>query len=405
MFDYKKQNAALGKVKTPLTKRKWFWPAAVFLALLVIVAGVFAWRASSLVGNISSDGNIFGSFVRMIPGVEDRLKGEEEGRINVLLLGMRGENVAGGGTLADTIMVASIRPAENKVTLFSVPRDFYVPNPATGGRTKINAVYAYGQENGKNEGMANMKKVVGEIVGSEIHYGVSIDFKGFTDLINALGGVEITLDSPFEEPLQFREAQVCDSYTFTVPAIDPKTKLQMTEKKYHTRNDGSRYLAKEYKLCYNQNNECGGDFKLPAGTQTLAGDKALCYVRSRKTTSDFDRARRQQQVIEGIKNKALAVGTLTDFEKVNGMLESLGNNVKTDMQLWEMKRFYELQQKMQSPQISQFVLENSEKGLLYAPQSTPETGYILSPIGDNYDRIRAKFAELTAPQIQPSPQQ
>lgn len=404
MLDYKKQNMAPKSVKVTLTKRKWFWPVVAFLVLLMLVAGVFAWRASSLVGSISSDGNLFGSFVRMIPGVEDKLKGEEEGRINVLLLGMRGENVVGGGTLADTIMVASIRPAENKVTLFSVPRDFYAPNPATGGKTKINAVYAYGQQDGRNEGMANMKKVVGEIVGAEIHYGISIDFKGFTDLVNSLGGVELTLDSPFEEPLQFREPQVCDSYTFTKPAIDPKTKLQMTEKKYHTRKDGSRYLAKEYKLCYNENSECGGDFKLPAGTQTLSGDKALCYVRSRKTSSDFDRARRQQQVIEAIKNKALAVGTLTDFEKINGMLESLGNNVKTDMQLWEMKRMYETEQKMQNPQISQFVLENSEKGLLYAPESTPETGYILAPIGDSYDRIRAKFAELTAPETKPSQQ-
>ena len=133
---------------------------------------------------------------------------------------------------------------------------------------------------------------------------------------------------------------------------------------------------------------------MPAGTQVLNGDKALCYARARKTSSDFARAKRQQYIIQQIKEKALSMGTLTDFSKVNAMLDSLGDNVKTDMQGWEMKRMFDLQQKMQNPQMTQFVLENSAEGLLYTPQSTPETGYILSPIGDNFDKIREKFKNI-----------
>ncbi len=138
--------------------------------------------------------------------------------------------------------------------------------------------------------------------------------------------------------------------------------------------------------------ECGGDFKLPAGDVLLNGDKALCYARARYTSSDFDRARRQQEVIKLIKDKALSLGTLTDFSKVSAMLESLGNNVSTNLEAWEMKQLLDLYQKAgDAGQINQKVLENSEEGLLYNPPQTKETGYILLPIGDNYDRIRDLF--------------
>jgi anionic cell wall polymer biosynthesis LytR-Cps2A-Psr (LCP) family protein len=127
---------------------------------------------------------------------------------------------------------------------------------------------------------------------------------------------------------------------------------------------------------------------LPAGKQTLNGEIALCYARARYTSSDFERAKRQQQVIQLIKDKLLSAGTLTDFGKLNGIADSLGDNVRSDAQPWEMKRLYDLYTGMQNPQSFQRVLENSEEGLLYTPPETKETGYILLPIGDNYDKIR-----------------
>ena len=368
-------------------KKKWLIGLLIALVVILLGVGVFAWKTGGLMSKISENGNIFGSIGKMIPGVENKLKGEDEGRINILLLGMRGENVPGGGTLADTIMVLSIKPAENKAAFLSIPRDLYVDNPNLGAKSKINAVYAYGQQDGKNKGIESMKEVVGNIVGQKIHYAVVINFKGFTDLVDAVGGVEVTLDKPFEEAMQFNEEKVCDSYTFTKPT-------GKYEYKYHVRRDGSKYVAATYKLCTNPNVECGGDFKLPAGTQTLNGEKALCYARSRKTSSDFERARRQQLIIQKIKDKAVSMGTLTDFEKVSAMFNALGDNLKTDLELWEMKRLYETEQKMQSPEITQKVLENSQEGLLYNPPETKEAGYILLPIGDNYDAIHKMFAEI-----------
>lgn len=359
----------------------------IILGVIILIGGIFLWRMDNVLNKISTEGGLFSSIAKSLPGVEDTLKGEKEGRINILLLGMRGENVPGGGTLADTIMVLSIRPNDNKASFLSIPRDLYVDNPNLGAKSKINAVYAYGQQDGKSNGIQSMKEVVSKIVGQEIHYAVVINFKGFTDLVDAVGGIEITLDKPFEEAMQFDEERVCDSYTFTKPT-------GKFEYKYHTRKDGSKYVAAAYKLCTNPNVECGGDFKLPAGTQTLNGEKALCYARSRKTSSDFERARRQQMIIQKIKEKAISAGTLTDFEKVNSMMNVLGDNLKTDLQLWEMKRFYEMEKKMQNPEIIQKVLENSSEGLLYNPPETKEAGYILLPIGDNYEAISKMFNEI-----------
>jgi LCP family protein required for cell wall assembly len=304
---------------------------------------------------------------------------------------MRGEELTGGGLLADTIMVASIAPKENKVSLLSIPRDLYVQDPGTDSRSKINAVYAYGEEKRKGGGMEDMKTVVGDIVGAPIGYALVINFKGFTDLVNSVGGIEVDLKQPFEEGLQFNEEHVCDPTVFTKPT-------GKFEIKKHVKTDGRVQIVAQYPLCTNPNTECGGDFKLPAGKQTLNGDQALCYARSRKTTSDFDRAKRQQLVIQKIKEKALAMGTLTDYNKVNGIIDSLGNNIRTDMQGWEIKKLFEIEQGMNNPQIIQRVLENTEEGLLYNPEQRPETGYILLPIGDNYDKIRALFKNIfTAP--------
>jgi len=307
--------------------------------------------------------------------------------VNILLLGMRGENVPGGGLLADTIMVMSIKPGENKVAQISIPRDLYVTIPGTSDKQKINAVYFYGEQKGKGQGLENMKKIVGEITGQPIHYAASINFKGFTDLVNTIGGVQIHLDQPFTESMQFLGLEKrCDGIKYTVLSGN-------YEEKRIRRKNGTYYLnPKRYPLCFEkvitEDLECGGNFSLPAGDVNLNGDQALCYVRSRVTSSDFERAKRQQIVMQVIKDKLLSAGTLTDFEKINGILNSLGDNLRTDMAIWEMRRFIDLynEKNDKNYQVYQRVLENSEEGLLYNP---PENGagYILLPRGDNYGKI------------------
>jgi len=96
-------------------------------------------------------------------------------------------------------------------------------------------------------------------------------------------------------------------------------------------------------------------------------------------------------IIQKIKEKAVSIGTLTDFEKISAVFNALGDNLKTDLALWEMKKLYELEKNMQSPEIIQKVLENSQEGFLYNPPETKEAGYILLPIGDNYGTISQMF--------------
>ncbi len=319
--------------KTKFYKKRWFIISVIVLFLLFGGAGGFLYKTGYILNKISeSDSSIIGSLLGVLPGVGKAMK-EDDGRVNVVLLGMRGQNIPGGGLLADTIMIVSFVPDENKMALISIPRDLYVKVPGTKTMSKINAVYAFGEENGKRQGLSQMKKIVGEVSGLDIHYAVALNFIGFKQLVDVVGGIEITLKAPFHETTQFVKG-----------------------------------------------NECGGQFFLPKGVNNLNGEKALCYVRSRENTSDFDRAKRQQVVLQALKAKLLSIGTFADFGKVNSILSTVGNNVRTDMSASEMKKFYNEYSSIQNPQIYQRVFENSEEGLLMVPQDAPkESGYILIP--------------------------
>ena len=370
--------------------------------VIFLAGGVFAYfKLDTLAGKVSLGGtSLLGNIVKSLPGVEKELKGEKAGRINVLLLGMRGEGVAGGGTLADTIMVLSIHPSSGKdgdmakASLVSVPRDLWVQVPGREEHRKINAVYALGRERSEVGGMEDMRTVVGTVTGLDIPYAIAINFQGFKDLVNAVGGVTVHLDQPFEEGVQFRGLeQRCDLVRYTVPSGKQEVKKGV-------RRDGSVYY-RHYDLCFEKITpavlsglECGGDFKLPAGDTLLDGDKALCYARSRDASSDFARARRQQEIINLIRKKALSLGTLTDFSRVSALMDTLGKNVHTDMELWEVERLYNLYQKTGEIPLTQKVLEDSEEGMLYAPEVTADRGYILLPRGENYDRIQEFFRSI-----------
>lgn len=382
--------------------RKRFWRILGFFAVLALIAGgAFLVKAGYIFNKISlSEGGFFENITKALPGAKDALKGEKEGRINVLLLGMRGAGVEGGGLLADTIMVVSIHPKDAtkegdtaRASMVSIPRDTYVQVPGRDEHRKINAVYALGEEHGRGQGLKDMRQIVGEVTGLDIPYGVVINFEGFKDLVNTLGGISVHLDQPFEESVQFLGLeQRCDGVAYTIPSGNYEVKRIQ-------RKNGTYYLnPKRYPLCFAKMDptklECGGNFKLPAGDNQLDGDKALCYARARYTSSDFDRAKRQQIVIEALKAKALSVGTFTDFGKINDLLDSLGDNVLVNFETWEMKHLFELYQQNSDATLTHKVLDNSEEGLLYNPPETKETGYILLPRGDNYDRIHALFQSL-----------
>lgn len=318
------------------------WVKIIIMAIIIVAAaigGFFAWKTGHTLNIISnSENSAIGSLLR-----ESELPEAEEGRINILLLGMRGANMPGGGLLADSIMVASLNTKENKIALISVPRDLYVQIPGTSERGKLNSVYSYWESRGNGQGIAKMEEMMGNITGLKIDRTIVINFEGFRQLIDAVGGIDIRLAKPFSENLQFVEG-----------------------------------------------NECGGVFTLPAGINHLNGERALCYARARVQTNDFDRSKRQQAVLRALKAKMTSIGTLADFSKLNNILNIVGANVKTDLTPEEIKGFYDQYASMKDAEITQLVFENSEKGLLEVPSANTGLGYVLVPRAgqDNYSALR-----------------
>jgi len=318
-------------------KKTLFILAIIFL----LIGGALFYKTSSLMSRISiSGGSIFGGLFK---GTED-VKGMENGRINILLIGMRGHNIPGGSLLADTIMVISVKAEENEVAMISVPRDLYVAMPGKNYSRKINEANVIGEENGKGEGLELMKGVVGNVTGLPIHYAISANFDALRDTVDVLGGITVHLNKPFYEGEQFVEG-----------------------------------------------GECGGEFSLAAGDIKLNGETALCYTRARFATSDFDRARRQQDVLLSMKSKALSVGTLSDFGKLNNLMNVMGDNIRTDMKSWEMQKLFEILRGVENPEVYHKVFDTSKEGLLY---STSNGSYILLPVGDNYNEIHQVCADI-----------
>ncbi|MDZ7611821.1 MAG: LCP family protein [Candidatus Moranbacteria bacterium] len=334
------------KAKKKIYKRKWFWAVAALFVIGAGTGGFFAYKTGYILNKISEKNQSnFGSLFSALPvvGKKQDIKEDKEGRINVLMIGMRGENMPGGGLLADTVMVATLKPEEKKVGLISIPRDLYVKAPGTEHHSKINSIYYYGEKKQGTTGLQEMKKVASTVTGLDIHYAAALNFEGFRQLVNAVGGIEINLETPFYEVSQFVEG-----------------------------------------------NECGGRFILPAGENLLDGEQALCYVRARTNTSDFDRAKRQQLILKKLKEQLTSLGTLSNFSKVNGILNAVGDNVKTDMDSNEMKKFFEKYNDMKDAEIKQRVFENSPEGYLKVPEeAAEELGYILIPRAgwDNYSEI------------------
>lgn len=342
-------------------KKKWFKIVLIVILLILIGGGVFAYKTGYVLNKISnSDNSGFKSLFNLVGGGKEVEK-DENGRINLALFGMRGENIPGGGLLADTIMIISIKPDEHKAAIISIPRDLYVKMPGTENRMKINAVHHIGEQKGVGEGLKAMEEVLSEVTGLDIQYSASLNFVGFKQLIDAVGGIDVYLEAPFYETNQFVQGK-----------------------------------------------ECGIEFTLPAGNNHLDGETALCYARARENTSDFDRSKRQQLMLMALKDKLVSMGTLSDFSKVNGILNAIGDNVRTDLTSGEMKDFFEEYSSMKDAELYRRVLENSEEGYLMVPSDAPNgAGYILIPRSgwDNYSEIHKMSEEIfmIAPQSDINP--
>ncbi|MDP2625113.1 MAG: LCP family protein, partial [Candidatus Peregrinibacteria bacterium] len=138
-------------------------------------------------------------------------------------------------------------------------------------------------------------------------------------------------------------------------------------------------------------------FSISAGQQHMDGATALKYVRSRKSTSDFDRAERQQQVIQAIKDKALSLGVLADPDDIKDILNAIDDNFDTNIEWDEMVHLAKIADQFDTENISSWVINDdplSPGGFLYTPEREQYGGaFVLIPYDSDYSDIQ-KFADL-----------
>ncbi len=231
------------------------------------------------------------------PQVEDLLG--SDGRLTVLILG---SDVRDGiiGQRTDAIIVATIDPTTGKVAMVSLPRDTVnvpiAPGKAYAGR--INSLlWEYERSTGKTkEALKKVKAALAYAFDTEIDYYAMVDFDGLVRLINSIGGVEVTLDEPL---------------------VDPSMHL------------GDKGL------------------KLRAGQRRLDGKHALAFSRSRHSSSDYDRAARQQQVIAA----AVAQVRSNGLGALPSLVELVRKKIVTDVPLRAAPALYQLagEAKLASP--------------------------------------------------------
>ncbi|MFA6981467.1 MAG: LCP family protein [Patescibacteria group bacterium] len=271
-----------------------------------------------------------------------------DGRINVLLLGSDKRSVGPvASVLTDTILVASIGKIDKNIVLISVPRDLWVD----GYQDKINAAYSIGGIEGTKEAVSNFLDI-------PIHYYLIVNFDLFKNVINVLGGVDVDIERDFED---------------TRYPVEGKEDAPLEERYEHI------------------------SFK--AGMQTLDGDTALKYVRSRHGNNgegtDFARSKRQQKVIMAIKEKFLSIETLVNPVKLKDLYTQYAQNVETDIDFGTIQQFYLLSQQIDFEGLRTIVLDDrstaNEGGLLYSPVDTSlyRGAYVLIPRTGNFSQVHA----------------
>lgn len=334
VFVYSKEKARR-RLRRP--GKKFFIGLGIVVLLLAGYIGVKAYLATTKIITKSS-----GTAPGLAKDNADitQLKGEGAGRVNILLLGIGGPG-HDGPNLSDTIMVMSIDPRTKDVAMLSIPRDLYVKIPGYG-TGKINHANSSG-------GPATARQVVSTVTGVPIHYYLQIDFAGFKKAVDAVNGIDINVPKALRDPLY-----PCDS---TGP--------------------------NKYKYC---------PINFKVGLQHMNGKQALEYARSRETTSDFDRAARQQLVIVALRQKALDLSTLTNPIKLGALIDTLGDHVKTDMQLADMKKLALIAKDVDTTKIVQKVLSTAPDGLLTesGPYVPSGFGYVEVPVAGTFNYTEIK---------------
>jgi polyisoprenyl-teichoic acid--peptidoglycan teichoic acid transferase len=285
------------------------------------------------------------------------LKHEGDGRINILLAATSEDDKNhGGADLTDSIMIVSIDPSAKTAVMVSIPRDFWVKFDGkacpAGYEGKINAVYPCGEylkfkEDGYAEGgMGFLEKIVYQTFGIPVHYYAKTNYAPFKQVVDTVGGIDITLDSAIYDP--------------------------------------------NFDWQYGKN-----ALKLPAGPNHLSGTQALLLARSRNanggygTGNDFARTENQRKMLLAIKEKALSTGTISNPLKLYKLMDSFGTNIRTDMGKDDISALYQVAKDIDVSAISSVGLEKTGSTQLIKTDFY-DTQSIIRPTAGMYDYLDIK---------------
>lgn len=283
----------------------------------------------------------------------------DNGRVNILVAGNSDDDPGhSGADLTDSIMIVSINTKNNTALMLSVPRDLWVNVPGRG-HAKINAAYPEG-------GMNLLKSVVEDATGLNVHYTALVNYTAFRDLVNAVGGITINIQST-------------DKRGIYDPNIDYTT----------------RY--------------CCALAKYPNGPVTLDGKQALNLARARGDptslgypygfeSGDFTRTENQRKMLLAVKDKVSSISTLANPLKITSLIDAVGNNVKTDLQVNEMQTLYYYSKKIDDTKIDSYNI-NTLKGsntTMLSNYTSPDGQSALIPAAGvgNYEDIRAQIQKV-----------
>ncbi|MEO8065435.1 MAG: LCP family protein [Candidatus Doudnabacteria bacterium] len=314
-------------------RRGRFGKWVIVILIIIALAGFGGFKLLSKTNQIfTGQGNIFSRFSSLILSPDKPLIGEDEGLVNVLLMGVGGSGHE-GAYLTDTMIVASINTNTSEVVLVSIPRDFAL-DLANVGYNKINAAYAYAyRDNPQTAGDAAIAAAQ-QVTGYKIPYYAVIDFKGFVQAVDHVGGVNVTVDHAFTDS--------------TFPNDFP----------YDTKG----YLA---------------PVTFAKGQQYMDGHRALIFARSRHSGdanegSDFARSERQKKIIVAIRTKILKLN-LTNLATINNLLTDFTENFRTNLEPFELKRLGDISKKIDPNSIYSLTLEPTAN-LICSALVDPKTG-------------------------------
>jgi polyisoprenyl-teichoic acid--peptidoglycan teichoic acid transferase len=259
------------------------------------------------------------------------------GRTTVLLMGVDarpGQKIA----RTDTIIVLTLNPETGSAGMLSIPRDLKVKPPLVKNEMKINTVYPTGETIGyAGGGAALLNETVSDLIGYPIDYYVRVNFDGFKDIIDLIGGIEV--DVPYE----------------------------IYDDKYPDNNYG--YEPPVHFL---------------PGRQTMDGDRALKYARTRHADNDYMRAARQQQVIMAIKDKITQPGVMASLlPRLPGLAIAMANSVQTDMPMDKAIALARGVDTVDLQNVTRVVIDQKMGQVI---QNDPKLGYTLVP---DLNKVRA----------------